>query len=57
MMRYDLELLYSNEAHPTACAMFEKGAMFIRRTNKPFFGTPVDLNLEQIMSMLMFNPD
>ena len=57
MTRYHLELLYSDEAQPTACAMLETGAMSIRRTNKPFFRTPVDLNLEQIMSMLMFHPD
>ena len=57
MTRYHLELLYSDEAHPTACAMLDTGAMIIRRTNKPFFRTPVDLNLEQIMSMLMFHPD
>ena len=38
MMRYHLELLYSDEAHPTACAMLETGAMPIRRTNKPFLG-------------------
>ena len=29
MMRYHLELLYSDEAHPTACAMLETGAMSI----------------------------
>ena len=51
MTRYYLELLYSNEAHPAACAMP------IRRRNKPFFKTPVDWNLEEIMSMLMFHPD
>ena len=56
MTRYHLELLYSNEAHPTACAMLETGAMSIRRKNEAFFRTPVDLNLEQ-MSMLMFHPD
>ena len=57
MTRYYLELLYSDEARPTACAMLETGAMSIRRTNKPFCRTPVDLNLEQLMSMLMFHPD
>ena len=30
MMKYHLELLYSNESHPTACAMMETGAMSIR---------------------------
>ena len=54
MTRYHLELLYSNEAHPAACAMLETAAMSIRRT---FFRTPVDQKLEQIMSMLMFHPD
>ena len=34
--KYHLELLYSDEAHPTACAMLETGAMSIRRTSKPF---------------------
>ena len=29
--RYHLELLYSDEAHPVACAMLETGAMSIRR--------------------------
>ena len=54
MTRYYLELLYSDEAHPAACAMLGTWAMSIRRMNKPFFRTPVDWNLEQIMSMLMF---
>ena len=49
MTRYHLELLYSVEAQPTACAMLETGNMSIQRTNKPFFMTPVDFNLEQIM--------
>ena len=31
MMRYHLELLYSNDGTPTACAMLETGAMSIRR--------------------------
>ena len=57
MTRYHLELLHSDEAHPAACAILETWAMSIRRMNKPFFRTPVDLNLEQIMSMLMFHPD
>ena len=29
MTRYHLELLYSNKAQPTACAMLETGAMSI----------------------------
>ena len=29
MTRYHLELLYSDEGHPTACAMLETGAMSI----------------------------
>ena len=29
MMRYHLDILYSNEAHPAACAMMETGAMSI----------------------------
>ena len=37
MTRYHLELLNSDEAQPTACAMLGTGAMSIRRTNKPFF--------------------
>ena len=49
MRRLHLELLYSDEAHPPACAMLETGAMSIQRTNKPLFRTPVDWNLEQIM--------
>ena len=56
MMRYHLELLFSNEAHPTSCAMLETGALSIRRTKQTIFRTPVDLNLEQ-MSMLMFHSD
>ena len=56
MTRYHIELLYSDEAHPAACAMLGTGAMSIRRTDRPFVRTPVDLhNLEQIMSMLMFH--
>ena len=57
MMRYHLDLLYIDDAHPAACAMLETGTMSILRMNKPFFRTPVDWNLEQIMSMLMFHPD
>ena len=45
MTRYHLELLYSNEAHPAACAMLETGAMSIRRTNKPFFRAHVEKKL------------
>ena len=37
MMRYHLELLYSNQVHPTACAMLETGAMFIRSKKKKHF--------------------
>ena len=29
MMRYNLELLYSDEAHPTACALLETGTLSI----------------------------
>ena len=36
MTIYHLELIYSDEARPTACAMLETGAMSIRRTNKRF---------------------
>ena len=58
MTRYHLELLYSDEAHPTACAMLGTWAMSIRRTDRTFDRTPVDLqNLEQIMSMLVFYLD
>ena len=57
LTKYHLELLYSDEAHPAGCAMLETWAMSIRRTNKPFFRTPVDWNLEQIVPMLMFHPD
>ena len=39
MTRYQLELLYRNEAHPATCGMLETGAMAIRRTNRPFFRT------------------
>ena len=48
---------YSDDSHPAACEMLETGAMSIRRTSKPFFRTPVDLNLEQIIPMLKFHPD
>ena len=57
MTRYHLELLYSDEAHPAACAMLGTGAMSIWQTNKPFLRTHVDRNLEQIILMLMFHPD
>ena len=47
---YHLDLLYIDEAHPAACAMLETGVISIRKTNKPFFRSPVDWNLEQILS-------
>ena len=53
-MRYHLELLYSDEAH--VCNVEDRG--YVNPTNKQtIFRTTVDLNLEQIMSMLMFLPD
>ena len=51
MTRYNLELLCSDESHPSACAMLETGAISIRRTNKPFFKTPVDWNLDQVRDL------
>ena len=38
MTRYHLELLCSNEAYPTACAMLETGDMSMQRTSKPLLG-------------------
>ena len=55
--RYHLDHLYSGEAQPATCAMQETGAMSTWQMNKPFVRSPVDWNLEQIMSMLMFHPD
>ena len=34
MTRYHLELLYSDEARPTACAMLETGAIHVHLTNE-----------------------
>ena len=41
MTRYHTELIYSNEAHPAACAMLETGTMSIRRTNKVSKGAKI----------------
>ena len=46
MTRYHLELLYSDGAHPAASVMLETGAISIRRTNKPFFRTPMADNVD-----------
>ena len=54
---YLLDRLYIDKAHQAVCAMFERRAISTRRTNKPFFTSPVNWNFEQIMCMLMFHPD
>ena len=41
MTRYHTELIYSDKAHPAACAMLETGAMSIRRTNKVSKGAKI----------------
>ena len=54
---YHLDLIYIDEAHPASCVMLETGVIYIRQTNKPFLRIPVDWNLEQITSMLVFHLD
>ena len=50
MTRYHLDILYIDEAHPAAGAALETGTLLsTRRTIKPFFGSPVDLTLEQML--------
>ena len=50
MTRYHLDLLNIDETHPSARAILEAGALSIRRTNKPFSRSPVDLTLEQTVN-------
>ena len=50
MIRYHLDLLYIDEAHPAACVMLETGAMSNRQMIKPFFRSPADWNIEQIVN-------
>ena len=50
MVRYSLNLANINTTHPGMKEVLEKGALSIRRTNKPFSGTPVDMTLEQTIN-------
>ena len=50
MVRYSLNLANINTTHPGMKEVLEKGALSIRRTNKPFSGTPVDMTLEQTVN-------
>ena len=50
MTIYQLDLLNIDETHPGASAMLEAGALSVRRTNKTFSRSPVDLTLEQTVN-------
>ena len=50
MTIYQHDLLNIDETHPGARAMLEAGALSVRRTNKTFSRSPVDLTLEQTVN-------
>ncbi|MCG7875152.1 MAG: hypothetical protein N0C90_02335 [Candidatus Thiodiazotropha endolucinida] len=50
MTKYHLDLVNIDETHPGARAMLEAGALSVRRTDKPFSRSPVDLTLEQTVN-------
>ena len=50
MVRYYLNLVNIDKTHPGMRQVLENGALSIRRTNKPFSRTPVDMTLEQTVN-------
>jgi hypothetical protein len=50
MVRYYLNLVNIDMTHPGMRQVLENGALSIRRTNKPFSRTPVDMTLEQTIN-------
>ena len=50
MVRYHLNLLNIEQSHPGVREMLLSGALSVRRTNKSFTRTPVDLTLEQTVN-------
>ena len=50
MVRYCLNLVNIDTTHSGMRQVLENGAMSIRRTNKPFSRTPVDMALEQTVN-------
>ena len=50
LVRYHLNLINSEDTHPGIRAMLEAGALSIRRTDKHFSRTAVDMTLEQTVN-------
>ena len=50
MVRYQLNLLNIDESHPGAKSVLMSGGLSVRRSNKTFSRTPVDLTLEQTIN-------
>lgn len=50
MVRYHFNLMNVDETHPGVCDTLKNGALSIRRTDKAFSRTPVDMTLEQTVN-------
>ena len=50
MVRYYLNLVNIDNTHPGVRQILENGALSIRRTDKAFSRTPVDMPLEQTVN-------
>ena len=50
MIRYHMNLLNSEESHPGVMNLLQNGAFSVRRTNKSFSRTAVDMTLEQTVN-------
>ena len=49
-VQYHNNLLMLQDTHPETYEEFQRGLFSIRRTKKPFFGSPIDLTLEQTIN-------
>ena len=49
-VQYHNNLLRLEETHPEVYEEFQRGLFSIKRTNKPFSGSPIDLTLEQTIN-------
>ena len=50
LVRYNDNLLKLNTTHPEVYQEFQQGNFAVRRTKKPFSGSPIDLTLEQTIN-------
>ena len=50
LVQYHNNLLLLQDTHPEVYAEFQRGLFSIRRTSKPFSGSPIDLTLEQTIN-------